>query len=134
MDVTQTAVERIRELVASGTLVPLLLRQGLTQTWCGLGALSLFLTIIAWAGWPGNNPAPQEQSMIRTPEALIPYILAIAVVLGLAMLFVLRSTRSILKIFRYTLPLSLIGLLAFAVGVLIHSAGTLHANRGWHLG
>ncbi|GAC1043427.1 YbfB/YjiJ family MFS transporter [Rhizobium sp. No.120] len=36
----------------SGTLVPLLLQQGLRKTWLGLGALSLLLTIIAWAGWP----------------------------------------------------------------------------------
>ncbi|WP_349960428.1 YbfB/YjiJ family MFS transporter [Rhizobium sp. ZPR3] len=36
----------------SGTLVPLLLQQGLRETWLSLGALSLLLTIIAWAGWP----------------------------------------------------------------------------------
>ncbi|MBB3285416.1 MULTISPECIES: YbfB/YjiJ family MFS transporter [Rhizobium] len=36
----------------SGTLVPLLLQQGLRETWLGIGALSLLLTIIAWAGWP----------------------------------------------------------------------------------
>ena len=39
-------------IAASGTLVPLLLRQGLEQTWLGLGALSFFLTVIAWTGWP----------------------------------------------------------------------------------
>jgi len=36
----------------SGTLVPLLLQQGLRETWLGLGALSLLLTSIAWTGWP----------------------------------------------------------------------------------
>ncbi|KAA1180213.1 YbfB/YjiJ family MFS transporter [Rhizobium tropici] len=36
----------------SGTLVPLLLQQGLRETWLGLGVLSLLLTSIAWAGWP----------------------------------------------------------------------------------
>ena len=41
-------------VAASGTLVPLLLQQGLTQTWFGLGALSLVLTIVAWTGWPGD--------------------------------------------------------------------------------
>jgi len=42
---------------ASGTLVPLLLRQGLSQTWCGLGVLSLILTLAAWGGWPrGEGP------------------------------------------------------------------------------
>ena len=39
-------------IALSGTLVPLLLQQGLRATWLGLGTLSLLLTIIAWAGWP----------------------------------------------------------------------------------
>jgi MFS family permease len=46
-------------IAASGTLVPLLLREGLTDAWYGLGALSLVLTLVAWAGWPSGNPAPQ---------------------------------------------------------------------------
>jgi predicted MFS family arabinose efflux permease len=49
----------------SGTLVPLLLQQGLRQTWLGLGALSLLLTIIAWAGWPrdnANHSAPTQHA------------------------------------------------------------------------
>lgn len=46
-------------IVASGTLVPLLLRQGLTATWVGLGILSLLLTLISWGGWPTDSaPAP----------------------------------------------------------------------------
>ncbi|HVY15023.1 MAG TPA: YbfB/YjiJ family MFS transporter [Rhodopila sp.] len=45
-------------IAASGTLVPLLLRRGLTQTWWGLGTLSLLLTIIAWTGWPSGQPSP----------------------------------------------------------------------------
>jgi predicted MFS family arabinose efflux permease len=43
-------------IAASGTLVPLLLREGVTQAWCGLGVLSLVLTVVAWAGWPAGNP------------------------------------------------------------------------------
>jgi predicted MFS family arabinose efflux permease len=39
-------------IVASGTLVPLLLHQGLTLTWIGLGTLALILTLVAWTGWP----------------------------------------------------------------------------------
>jgi predicted MFS family arabinose efflux permease len=39
-------------IAASGTLVPLLLRTGLTQTWFGLGAVALLLTLAAWGGWP----------------------------------------------------------------------------------
>jgi predicted MFS family arabinose efflux permease len=45
-------------IAASGTLVPLLLQQGLAQTWIGLGAIALLLTVIAWRGWPTEN-APQ---------------------------------------------------------------------------
>lgn len=41
-------------IAASGTLVPLLLQQGLRQAWLGLGGLSLVLTAIAWRGWPDN--------------------------------------------------------------------------------
>jgi predicted MFS family arabinose efflux permease len=45
-------------IAASGTLVPLLLRAGLPSTWCGLGALGLLLTIVAWDGWPGERARP----------------------------------------------------------------------------
>jgi predicted MFS family arabinose efflux permease len=41
-------------IAASGTLVPLLLRQGLPHAWIGLGVLSLILTLVAWTGWPGH--------------------------------------------------------------------------------
>src|SRR6185437_12794065 len=41
-------------IAASGTLVPLLLQEGLRETWLGLGALSLLLTIVAWGGWPAE--------------------------------------------------------------------------------
>ena len=61
-------------------------------------------------------------------EPLSIFIVSEIFVVGFGALFVLRSTRSILKIFRYTLPLSLIGLLAFAIGVLLHSGPALHAN------
>jgi basic amino acid/polyamine antiporter, APA family len=56
------------------------------------------------------------------------FIVSEIFVVGFGALFIMRSTRSILKVFRYTLPLSLIGLLAFAVAVLIHSPTSLHAN------
>ena len=41
-------------IAVSGTLVPLLLRQGLVQTWIGLGVLALALTVVAWGGWPAQ--------------------------------------------------------------------------------
>lgn len=39
-------------IAASGTLVPLLLQQGLATAWIGLGLVSMALTAIAWQGWP----------------------------------------------------------------------------------
>ena len=39
-------------IAASGTVVPLLLDSGLRETWMGLGALSLVLSIASWACWP----------------------------------------------------------------------------------
>jgi predicted MFS family arabinose efflux permease len=58
-------------IVASGTLVPLLLREGLAQAWYGLGALSLLLTVVAWAGWPAGSPAspgaPGDHNQHRRP-------------------------------------------------------------------
>jgi predicted MFS family arabinose efflux permease len=56
-------------IAASGTLVPILLRQGLSATWVGLGALSLVLTAIAWAGWPSGSPV---QSPAAAPQTRHP--------------------------------------------------------------
>lgn len=42
-------------IAASGTIVPVLLRQGLTQTWLGLGIVALILTVISWNGWPTSE-------------------------------------------------------------------------------
>ena len=88
--------------------------------WC-LAPLSRLIGV--YAGSPGlinfANTLLQPLSIFIVSEVFV---------LGFGALFVVRSTRSILKIFRYTLPLSLIGLLAFAAGLLMHSTGTLHAN------
>jgi len=42
-------------VAASGTLVPLLLRQGLSEAWYGLGALSALLTLMSWKAWPAET-------------------------------------------------------------------------------
>ncbi|MGF1609804.1 MAG: YbfB/YjiJ family MFS transporter [Kiloniellales bacterium] len=42
-------------IAASGTLVPVLLDWGLAETWLGLGALALVLTLASWSGWPSNG-------------------------------------------------------------------------------
>ncbi|VVE13052.1 YbfB/YjiJ family MFS transporter [Pandoraea terrigena] len=55
-------------IAASGTLVPLLLRQGLAQTWIGLGMLSLVLTAIAWRGWPANPAVAASPGTTVHPE------------------------------------------------------------------
>ncbi len=54
-------------IAASGIVVPLLLRLGLTATWCGLGVLSLMLTLAAWSGWPTGPAlvAARDMPMIR---------------------------------------------------------------------
>ena len=39
-------------IAASGTVVPLLLNEGLAATWAGLGVLSLLLTVASWRWWP----------------------------------------------------------------------------------
>ncbi|WP_244549151.1 MFS transporter [Bradyrhizobium canariense] len=44
-------------IAASGTLVPLLLRQGLQESWYGLGVLSGLLTLISWTSWPKETGA-----------------------------------------------------------------------------
>jgi len=46
-------------IALSGSLVPLLLHQGLVTTWLGLGALALLLTALGWSGWP-DQPAPAK--------------------------------------------------------------------------
>jgi MFS family permease len=42
----------------SGTLVPLLLRLGLIETWYGLGVFAAILTTAAWTGFPPDIAAP----------------------------------------------------------------------------
>jgi predicted MFS family arabinose efflux permease len=44
-------------IAGSGTVVPMLLRVGLTDTWIAFGILSLALTAVAWNGWPNVHPA-----------------------------------------------------------------------------
>jgi predicted MFS family arabinose efflux permease len=55
-------------VAASGTLVPLLLQQGLTQAWIGLGALSALLTLVSWTNWPKQPPAPHAATTPSHPK------------------------------------------------------------------
>lgn len=57
-------------IVLSGTLVPPLLRHGLTQAWLGLGLLSLLLTLFAWRNWPtGEGSAAAQDDAVPPPSA-----------------------------------------------------------------
>ncbi|MGY8706200.1 YbfB/YjiJ family MFS transporter [Bradyrhizobium sp. 18BD] len=61
-------------VAASGTLVPLLLQQGLQQSWYGLGVLSAVLTLVSWWHWPAeaksDAAAPVHHAKPhRTPTA-----------------------------------------------------------------
>jgi len=47
-------------VAASGTLIPLLLQQGLRQSWYGLGVLAAVLTLVSWKAWPAEVPATEH--------------------------------------------------------------------------
>ncbi len=54
-------------VAVSGTLVPLLLQQGLRQSWYGLGVLSALLTLVSWKAWPADAPAAALASDDQAP-------------------------------------------------------------------
>jgi len=55
-------------IAASGSLVPILLRDGLSQTWVGLGVLALILTLVAWKGWPTQEAPASIKTHTHTPH------------------------------------------------------------------
>ncbi len=52
-------------IAGSGTLVPLLLRGGVAEAWIGLGALSIFLAVVSWGGWPSVAPLKSVEPALR---------------------------------------------------------------------
>jgi predicted MFS family arabinose efflux permease len=56
-------------IAASGTIVPILLRHGLTWTWLGLAAVSLLLTFVAWNGWPEHGAPAHAHAPARFENA-----------------------------------------------------------------
>lgn len=74
----------------------------------------------------GNQSLLDLSNTLLQPLSIL--IVSEIFVVGFGLLFILRPTRSILRIFRYTLPLSAIGLVAFVIAMLIHSTADLHAN------
>lgn len=55
-------------ITASGTLVPLLLRGGLGETWIGLAAITALLTWAAWGGWPDAPASLPVERQDRRPR------------------------------------------------------------------
>jgi predicted MFS family arabinose efflux permease len=55
-------------VAASGTLIPLLLQQGLKQSWYGLGILSAVLTMLSWKAWPADATATEHRSENHAPS------------------------------------------------------------------
>ncbi|MFN5483985.1 MAG: YbfB/YjiJ family MFS transporter [Bradyrhizobium sp.] len=72
-------------IAASGTLVPLLLQQGVKQAWYGLGALSAVLTLISWKAWPAEAPAATcaAEPPVAMHGVRSPLVLALCVEYGL---------------------------------------------------
>jgi amino acid transporter len=65
---------------------------------------------------------------VTLTEPLAIFLVSELFVLGFGALFILKPTRSVLRIFRYTLPLSAAGLLAFIGALLFQSHDSLLAN------
>ncbi|QOZ27101.1 MFS transporter [Bradyrhizobium sp. CCBAU 51753] len=72
-------------VAASGTLVPLLLQQGVKQAWYGLGVLSAVLTVISWKAWPSEASAVHggEQHHAAAHGVRAPLVLALCLEYGL---------------------------------------------------
>ncbi|MDH2380921.1 YbfB/YjiJ family MFS transporter [Bradyrhizobium sp. CER78] len=72
-------------IAASGTLVPLLLQQGVKQAWYGLGVLSAVLTAISWKAWPAEAPATHgaTEPGVAAHGGRSPLVIALCVEYGL---------------------------------------------------
>jgi predicted MFS family arabinose efflux permease len=72
-------------VAASGTLVPLLLQQGVKQAWYGLGVLSAVLTAISWKAWPSEASPVQggEQHHAAAHGLRSPLVIALCLEYGL---------------------------------------------------
>lgn len=80
-------------IIASGTLVPVLMRPGLTVVWLGLGAIAALLTLLAWRSWPAEArraPSPAVQAS-GAPASFAPLALLLAIYICDAFGFVPHS-------------------------------------------
>ncbi|HEY4072405.1 MAG TPA: YbfB/YjiJ family MFS transporter [Herbaspirillum sp.] len=56
-------------IAGSGTVIPLLLHLGLSQTWMGLAIISAVLTGASWFAWPSTELSAGSTAQSRTPSA-----------------------------------------------------------------
>jgi len=70
-------------VAASGTLVPLLLQQGLQQSWHGLGVLSGTLTLVSWWNWPAEAKTDTAPSQRAKHDRASPVVRGLLVQYGL---------------------------------------------------
>ncbi|WP_249136801.1 YbfB/YjiJ family MFS transporter [Bradyrhizobium tropiciagri] len=72
-------------VAASGTLVPLLLQQGVKQAWYGLGVLSAVLTLISWKAWPADVPVAHAaaEPHVASHGVRSPLVIALCLEYGL---------------------------------------------------
>ena len=66
-------------IAGSGTLIPALMRWGLVETWLGLGAAALLLTMLVWNGWPDTPPSSPPAADIPPRPASRPLLRALYV-------------------------------------------------------
>jgi Arabinose efflux permease len=52
-------------IAASGTVVPILLRLGLRNTWIGLAILAGLLTAASWTSWPQVHPSKANERGVK---------------------------------------------------------------------
>lgn len=57
-------------IAASGTVVPLLLHEGLRQSWIGLGVISTAFTFVSWYCWPVGEATPANHRTIPDSSTL----------------------------------------------------------------
>ena len=74
-----------------------------------------------------GNPGLLEFATVLT-QPLAVFIVSEVFVVGFGLLFIFRNTRAVLKVFRYTLPVSAVGLLAFFGALLFQSSEQLISN------
>jgi predicted MFS family arabinose efflux permease len=70
-------------VAASGSLVPLLLQQGLQHSWYGLGVLSAVLTLASWWNWPAASKPATAPSHHSKHDHASPAVRALLVQYGL---------------------------------------------------